>query len=150
MSCMCMSMCICMSMCWNLSVANNKSLGVCFICFPEHARACGVWLIFTPRALRSQEAAAPLGSQWSTLQGMFGEKQNKKLYSVQKLTSTLPNHTQEFTTYFLGLRFLMGKGDCLPAISFAIIENVDLILLGFPWFPSMVTVIILNKALHSY
>ena len=57
MSCMCMSMCICMSMCWNLSVANNKSLGVCFICFPEHARACGVWLIFTPRALRSQEAA---------------------------------------------------------------------------------------------
>lgn len=112
---MCVSMCVCMSMCWNLSVANNKSLGVCFVCFPEHARACGVWLIFTSRALRSQEAAAPLGSQWSTLQGMLGEKQNKKLCSVQKLTSTLPNHTQEFTTYFLGLRFLMGKGDFLFA-----------------------------------
>ena len=117
-SCMCVSMCVCMSMCWNLSVANNKSLGVCFVCFPEHARAFGVRLISTPRALRSQEAAAPLGSQWSILQGMLGEKQNKKLYSVQKLTSTLPNQTQEFTTYFSGFRFLMGMGDFLFARNF--------------------------------
>ena len=117
------------------------------------SRACkGLWSLvnFHAKSPEKSGGSSPLGSQWSTLQGMFGEKQNKKLYSVQKLTSTLPNHTQEFTTYFLGLRFLMDKGDCLPAISFAIIENVDLILLPFPWFPSMVTVIILNKALHSY
>ena len=149
-SCMCVSMRVCISMCWNLSVANNKSLGVCFVCFPEHARAFGVWLISTPRALRSQEAAAPLGRQWSTLQGMLSEKQNKKLYSVQKLTSTLPNQTQEFTTSWdLGF-WWAWENFCLSAISLAIIENVDLILLGFPWFPSLVTVIILNKGLHSY
>lgn len=84
----------------NLSVAHNKSLRVWFflLLFFRALRAFGVWFIYTPRAPRSQEAAPPLDSQGSPLQGPSVQDATLKTCGAQKLTPALPSWTRKSAT----------------------------------------------------
>lgn len=105
---MCVSMCVCMSVFWNLSVANNKSLRVCFV----FQSTKGFWSLVNFHAKSSVESrgCTSSGKPVKFSPEMLSEKQNKKLYSAQKLTSTLPNQTQESATYFLEFRLCWALG----------------------------------------
>ena len=123
-----------------------------FCLFSRALRAFGVWLISMPRALRSQEAAPPLGSQWSSLQGC-SVKNKIKNYTVHR-NSPAPCQTRPrnlpLISWNLDCAGLWGLSVSLPSLCSVIIEKLDLILLGFPWFSSMIIVIILNKGQLSH
>lgn len=144
--------CVCAWVCFGIWVLQIISPSECVLFVFQSTKGFWSLVYFHAKSSAESRGCTSSGKPVEFSPGMLSEKQNKKLYSAQKLTSTLPNQTQEFATYFLEFRLCWALGVfCFFAYSlFCNYWKLDLILLGFPWFSSMITVIFLNKGQLSH